>query len=64
MDSRFTSRKWVLTLVCLMLAVIARACTWIDGAQFVSLLTWSVGLYMCGNVGQAVADKISIGSKS
>jgi hypothetical protein len=64
MDPRFTSRKWVLTLLVLLLAIGARGCSWVDGAQLVSLVTWSVGLYMAGNVGESVAGKISIGNKS
>ena len=63
MDNHFTSRKWILTLLVLTISVIARWLNWVDGAQFVQLLTWIVGLYMAGNVGQAVADKISITTK-
>ena len=63
MEPRFASRKWMLALITLSCAVGARAIGWIDGAQFVSMFTWITGLYMAGNVGQAVADKISIGVK-
>jgi hypothetical protein len=63
MDSHFASRKWVLALLALGIAIAARALHWIDGAQLVSLVTWTTGLYMAGNVGQAVADKISIGAR-
>lgn len=61
-DNRFLSRKWALTLAVIVLAVISRAVSWIDGAQFVSLLTWIVGLYMAGNICSAVAGNISINS--
>lgn len=64
LDRRFASRKWRLSLLALVLCVLARALNWVDGAQFVSLVEWVVGLYMAGNVGSAVAEKISIGAKS
>lgn len=63
MDNHFASRKWILALLLVVCAMTARGLLWIDGAQLVSLLTWSAGLYMAGNIGQAVADKISIGAK-
>jgi hypothetical protein len=63
MDPRFTSRKWLLTLFVLAVSIGSRWATWIDGAQFVSLITWIVGLYMAGNVMQTVAGNISITSK-
>ncbi len=63
MDAHFASRKWILSLFLIACAMGARWLGWIDGAQLVSLLTWSCGLYMAGNVGQAVADKISISAR-
>jgi hypothetical protein len=63
MDPRFTSRKWLLTLFVIALTIASRWANWVDGAQFVSLLTWIVGLYMAGNVAQTVAGNISITSK-
>lgn len=56
----FNSRKWTLALLIVICSMASRGLGWIDGAQLVSLLTWITGLYMAGNVGQAVADKISV----
>jgi len=56
-NNRFTSRKWVLALLTIAIAIAARAAGWIDGAQFVSLVTWITGLYMAGNVAGVAADK-------
>lgn len=58
--AKFTSRKWLLVLAVVAIACAARWRAWIDGAQFVALLEWIVGLYMLGNVGSAVAGSLSI----
>lgn len=57
---RLTSRKWLLVLLVVVVAVLARWQAWVDGAQFVGLLQWVVGLYMVGNVGAAVAGQLNI----
>ena len=63
-DNRFVSRKWSLTVGVVLIAMIARGVSWIDGAQFVSLLTWIVGLYMVGDVGSSIAGGIAITGKT
>lgn len=60
MTNRLASRKWILTLLCVVLAALAVWFGRIDGDQFVGLLQWLVGLYMAGNVASEAAGKISL----
>lgn len=63
MDSKFFSRKWTLCLLVVVIATYLCIYKHIGGNEFVELVKWVVGLYMVGNVGSIVADKLTITSK-
>ena len=60
MDTRYASRKFILACATVLLTALARGLGWIDGAQFVALLQWTLGLYMAGNVGDTAAERLGI----
>lgn len=64
LTNRLASRKWTLTLLCVVLAAVAVWFGKIDGEQFVGLLQWLVGLYMAGNVASEAAGKITVTPRS
>lgn len=56
-DRRYQSRKFILASASLLIAVGLRSIDWIDGAQAVHLITFTLGLYMVGNVGDTWAGR-------
>lgn len=59
-DSRYASRKFLLTCAAFVVGVVFFAIGMLTAAQWLSYETWVVGLYMAGNVGDsAVTPKAS-----
>jgi hypothetical protein len=56
-------RKFIAWGVPTVLGFIAGCWGWMTGEQFVDLAKWLTGLYMVGNVGKAVSDKIEFTAK-
>ena len=57
-DTRHASRKFVITSVLVLYAMTCNALGVRADPEWLSFLTWIVGLYITGNVGAALVDKV------
>lgn len=57
MDTRYASRKFILTAFLLVAAIVLLLCKIIDQDTWASVTTWVLGLYMTGNVGTYLVTK-------
>jgi hypothetical protein len=57
MDTRYASRKFVLSCVLVAMAAVAFALGLIAPEQFLDYTKWILGLYMAGNVGDTFVTK-------
>lgn len=53
-------RKLIVVSVIIGLGTVLAFLRFIDGAQWVDLMKWIAAIYVVGNIGSAVADKVSI----
>jgi Na+/pantothenate symporter len=59
MWNRLGSRKWIITLLGLILAIGFRAVGWTDNQGLVDLVKYVIGLYMGINIGEGLIKAIS-----
>lgn len=57
-DTRYASRKFILTVAAFVAGCIAFTLHGISSEQWVSFTEWVLGIYMAGNVGDTAAEKL------